>query len=77
MITSEELKVISADRYAEKQKIHSDEELEKLEVEFRKNAAHGLFYYIAGSLNPLTISRLRQLGYKVKDREDDYLISWD
>ena len=68
MITAKELHAISSDRYVQKQKEYSDEELQMLEVEFRKNAEIGLFVYSAESLNPLTITRLRQLDYKVTDR---------
>lgn len=77
MITAKELKLIASIQFKNKEMEASLRELGELEKEMRSAAARGNFHTSVENLNTISVNRLKELGYKVIIREDDYLISWN
>lgn len=77
MITAKELKQIAEAQHRILLERDSDKHLEELEAKFKAQAACGQFYTVVESMNEVTLSRLKELGYRIQDRHDDYVIFWD
>lgn len=77
MITAKELKQIAETQHRLLLEKNSDKHLEKLDAEFKAQAACGQFYSVVESMNEVTLSRLKELGYRIQDRHDGYVIFWD
>jgi hypothetical protein len=75
MISASELNDIATEAKNRLDEENAKVELEKLDVVFREKAAGGENGTYVKYLSQNTISRLRQLGYKV-EYDDDYYISW-
>jgi hypothetical protein len=76
MISASELNSISTEAKNRLDEESAKVELEKLDVLLRVKAAQGWFATSVDHLSEIAVRRLRQLGYVVESRDDDYLISW-
>lgn len=76
MISASELKSIATEAKNRLDEESAKVELEKLDELLRVKAAQGWFATSFDHLSEIAVRCLRQLGYVVESRDDDYLISW-